>query len=248
MCTVTWWSGADGYELYFSRDELKSRLPGIAPSEEVLDGVRYLAPSDGNAGGTWLWVNAYGLSVCILNQYPEGLPEPGPDMISRGLLVRSLACAQDAASITSRLRAMPLARYAPFQLIALEAGGAGVVYTWHGRELRVQENAREQLPFTSSSYLSDEIVQHRRDKFAAVIAEKGDMSRDDLVDFHHAHDAGQGAHSVFMQRDDAETVSFSQVVVKGDQAMLTYADKIPGQAAFAAPLVLRLKLNRNCLA
>ncbi|MEM8550225.1 MAG: NRDE family protein [Verrucomicrobiota bacterium] len=248
MCTVTWWCGTDGYELYFSRDEFKSRLPGLLPSEEVLDGVRYLAPSDGNTGGTWLWVNAYGLSVCILNQYPEAVPEPGPDAISRGLLVRGLASARDIATITARLQAMSLARYAPFQLIALEPGSAGVVYTWHGRELLVQENAREQLPFTSSSYLSDEIVQHRREKFAAVIAEKGDMSRDDLVDFHHAHDAGQGAHSVFMQRADAETVSFSQVVVKADQALLTYADKVSGRAAFAEPVVVKLKLNRNCLA
>lgn len=247
MCTVTWWSAAEGYELYFSRDELKTRLPALPPEECRLDGVRYLSPRDGDAGGTWLTVNAFGLSVGLINQYPADAPAPPEPRVSRGILVREMASCRSVAELSDRLWRCDLKHYEPFQILGVEPDSTGSVHTWNGRFLAVTQDAHCHLPYTSSSYLSEEVAKHRRDKFARIIAEKGDMNPDDLLEFHRDHDAGAAAHSVFMQRDDAETVSFTQVVVSPEQITMAYAEKIPDEAAFATPHMVTLKPN-SCVA
>ncbi len=246
MCTVTWWSAADGYELYFNRDELKSRLPGLPPEERVLDGVRYLSPRDGDEGGTWLLVNEFSLTLCLINQYPLRRPVKRGPLVSRGHLVRALASCREVAEVARCLRDSELFSYRPFQLVAVEPGGAGVAYAWDGHALAETENARERMPFTSSSYLSEQIVQHRRERFSQIVAERGDMSPRDLLAFHREHSVGAGAFSVCMQRDDAETVSLTQVVVRPEKISMTYSQKVPGQPVFAEPVHASLK-PRACL-
>ena len=60
--------GEAGYTLLFNRDELRTRGPEIAPSETRTDsGVRYVAPTDSDAGGTWIAANEHGVSVALLN-------------------------------------------------------------------------------------------------------------------------------------------------------------------------------------
>ncbi len=69
MCTVSWRAARDGYDLFFNRDELHTRAPELPPALSERDGVRFLAPRDGDHGGTWLAVNEHGLTVCLLNDY-----------------------------------------------------------------------------------------------------------------------------------------------------------------------------------
>ena len=246
MCTVSWWSAADGYELYFNRDELKSRLPGFPPEELELDGVRYLSPRDADAGGTWLLVNEYGLTVCLINQYPLRRPVKIGPLVSRGHLVRRMAACAHAAEVERRLGQEELFSFRPFQMIAVEPGGSSAAFAWDGHRLTPTENAHEHMPFTSSSYLSEQIVRHRRERFARIVAERGDMAPADLLAFHREHNIGAGAFSVCMQRDDAETVSLTQVVVRPDAISMTYAQKVPGRPDFAEPVRVSLK-PRACL-
>ncbi len=247
MCTVTWWGSAEGYEVYFSRDELKSRLPALPPVVESLNGVRYLSPTDANAGGTWLLVNEFGLTVGLLNQYPEHTPAPEPPVISRGELVRSLADCRNEGEVLLRLQGRQLRHFEAFQLIAIEPGSTGSVHHWNRHQLKTTHNASHHLPYTSSSFQNDDVVRHRRKLFAEKIAAHGDMSPEDLQAFHREHDAGAGAFSVLMQRDDAETVSFSQIVVSADQITMVYAAKLSGRTAFAQSVSVSLK-PRTCLA
>ncbi len=59
-----------GYRLWFNRDELRSRGPEVPPRvEQTPEGMRYIAPSDSDAGGTWIAVNELGITVCLLNGY-----------------------------------------------------------------------------------------------------------------------------------------------------------------------------------
>ena len=71
MCTATWIAEEDGYELFFNRDELLTRGRERPPKNRVSGGVRYVAPSDSDSGGTWIGVNDRGVTLCILNYYPE---------------------------------------------------------------------------------------------------------------------------------------------------------------------------------
>ena len=241
MCTVTWWSRRDCYELFFSRDELKSRQAGLPPRLCEQEGVHYLCPIDADAGGTWLLVNEYGMSIGLLNQYPEYAKDILAPVISRGLLLKALANCSSVGQVKERLRATDLRHYAPFMMVVLELNSQGTVFHWDSLRLEIDEQARSKLPLTSSSYDSYEVVRRRRHCFAEMLAEGSDPSSEELDAFHRQHSVDAGAYSVFMQRDDAETVSISQVVVQAGKIQLFYKQKLPEQQAFSKAQVASLK-------
>ena len=63
MCTVTWHFINDGYELFFNRDELRTRAVAEPPTKATTRGVDYLAPTDPDAGGTWMALSRRGITV-----------------------------------------------------------------------------------------------------------------------------------------------------------------------------------------
>ena len=69
MCTVTWRTRADGYDLFFNRDEHRARSTAQGPQTHSRPGARVIAPVDPDGGGTWLAANEHGLSHCLLNYY-----------------------------------------------------------------------------------------------------------------------------------------------------------------------------------
>ena len=108
MCTLTWLRSGEGYELFFNRDEARTRLPALPPRVQRRDGVEFLSPLDADAGGTWLGVNAYGLTVGLLNGRADA-PAPAAPR-SRGLLVLDLLDAARSADVERRLQAADLSR------------------------------------------------------------------------------------------------------------------------------------------
>ena len=75
MCTVSWLYHPGGYQLFCNRDEKHHRLPALPPLSCVHRGMQYVAPVDGDAGGTWLAVNEAGLTLCLLNGNTPAPPE-----------------------------------------------------------------------------------------------------------------------------------------------------------------------------
>ncbi|MCX7017196.1 MAG: NRDE family protein [Candidatus Sumerlaeota bacterium] len=74
MCTATLHRSEDSLLLTMNRDELHSRAPEIPPAIRAGDPA-WMAPTDSQAGGTWIGVNDRGLAVCLLNAYwPEDAP------------------------------------------------------------------------------------------------------------------------------------------------------------------------------
>ena len=67
MCTVTWIYEPGGYHLLCNRDEKKDRAPALAPRIHQRGWVRFIAPVDAQFGGSWIAVNEFGVSVCLLN-------------------------------------------------------------------------------------------------------------------------------------------------------------------------------------
>ena len=54
MCTLSWIPGQDGYALCFNRDERRTRAAASPPGLLAREGVQFIAPLDGEAGGTWV--------------------------------------------------------------------------------------------------------------------------------------------------------------------------------------------------
>lgn len=227
MCTVSWLHDEGGYELFFNRDERTSRRPAIPPSVRERGGVRFVAPADGDFGGTWVAANEHGLTVALLNLYGVGPVEPPRDARSRGRLVLDLAGARSRAEVCGRLVATGLGPYEPFTLLALAPGEPALVVTWNGVSRSISCDAESRMPLVSSGVDLAEVVRSRARVLAELARRAGRVTRDVLVDFHRSHLPERGSRSACMHRDDASTVSFTHVRVSRDAVELSYVDASP---------------------
>ncbi len=226
MCSLTWLRRADGYELFFNRDESKRRLPGLPPALRRRAGVEFLAPLDADAGGTWLGINAFGLTLGLLNGASRG---PGPSVpVSRGLLVLDLLDSPGSAEVARRLEACDLARRRPFELVALEPRSNLLHAVWDGAEVSVEWLEERAQPLSSSSLDPSGAAHNRRGVLAAMLAgHAGGPSEELLLAFHASHLPERGALSPCMHRDDAETVSFARTRVGSGVVELGYSPEAP---------------------
>lgn len=235
MCTATWLEEGDRRQIFFSRDELRSRQRALPPQVGLRNGVSYLAPVDADAGGTWIAVNQWGLVLGLLNRNARpGAPTPGGEPLSRGLLVSSLIDAVDGGSVAERLAAADLDRYRPFTLLIFDAASPPVSAAWDGLELS-RESAVER-PVSSSSLGAEGAASHRCLLWRQV--EAGPIDGDRLLDFHRSHRPERGPFSPCMHRPDARTVSLSRLIVAPDRVSLAYADGPPCRAPLGPPLSL----------
>lgn len=189
MCTVSWLLANDGYQVFFNRDEQKGRAIAHSPKYFYDGGVKYLMPVDPVGGGSWIAMNQSGLSVCLLNYYQS--KPAGKELISRGLLIKSLASFTCVAKIRYELNSLPLERYAAFTLLVFPShltARAGAVYAvrWDGETL-TQLSAES--PMVSSSVALEEVSNYREDHHKAVLINNdsvlftGDSCNDELSGF-----------------------------------------------------------------
>lgn len=232
MCTVTWTHEADGYQLLCNRDEKRSRLPASHPRLEKSRGAAYLAPCDGDFGGSWLAVNSFGVSLCLLNGTASGVTsevEAPAAQRSRGLLIRDLATARSQGDALTAIAGMDLTIYPPFTLVSLEPGMASSLVEWDGREMSVFLNAERFLPLVSSSVDPLGVRQRRAETYQRLIRENGACRSGALFSFHSSHSPAPGPYSPCMHRPDAETVSFSRVRVTAEEVEFFYSPAAPCQ-------------------
>jgi hypothetical protein len=176
-----------------------------------------VAPADADRGGTWIAVNEFGLSVCLLNgEGRSAAPR------SRGLLLRELAWAPDTAECLMWLRQLDLRRFAPFTLVALEPGRPAAIADWDGAKLAVDPAGDDHMPLTSSSYDAAGVRRVRQNEFAERAGAGGRIDPALLYWFHASHGTAPDAYSPCMHREDAETVSFSWVIVSAEEIRFLY--------------------------
>src|SRR5687768_12141538 len=99
MCTVSWSHQDDGYHLLCNRDERHTRKPARPPRVHERSDVRFIAPIDGDHGGSWIGVNQFGLSLCLLNRYQDGEQSATGSNKSRGLLLAGLMYSPSRAEV-----------------------------------------------------------------------------------------------------------------------------------------------------
>ena len=230
MCTVSWVHQRDGYHLLCNRDEKRTRGIAFAPRVMMRGGVRFIAPVDSDGGGTWLSANEFGVSLCLLNG--SSASQSPAVRRSRGLLVRDLAWAPSAGECSLWLRQLDLRPFAPFSLVILEPGGSGVLAHWNGVDLTIDPAGDRHMPLTSSSYDPDGVRRSRLNELARLAGGGRSLEPALLYWFHASHGAAPDAYSACMHRDDAETVSFSWVIVSRDAIRFLYS---PGALCQSRP-------------
>jgi hypothetical protein len=227
MCTVSWLGRADGYELFCNRDERRTRSPARAPQVRWRRGVRFIAPVDGDHGGSWIGVNQSGLALCLLNRYTDLQLGHARANKSRGLLLNSLLDCQTLAQFETRIQRAQLARYQPFTLLALLPGEPALIAQWDGREHSIERYGEMAMPLVSSSYRPVEVANARRRLCWQMAATAGRLTPTLLREFHHSHAPARGPLSVCMHREDAATVSFSHIKVSAQMIEFAYHGQAP---------------------
>ncbi len=185
MCTVSWLLANDGYQVFFNRDEQKGRALAYSPKYFNERGIKYLMPVDPVGGGTWIAINQAGLSICLLNYYQKNTPRR--DLISRGLLVKSLVSHTSLTKIRYALSKLPLQRYAAFTLLVFPShltAQTGDVYAvrWDGHALTTVTAVS---PMVSSSVALAEVTNYREDHHNSILLQhqvlfSGDGCNDEL--------------------------------------------------------------------
>ena len=221
---MSWRWQRGGYELFFNRDERATRRSADPPRIEVQGDVRYLAPRDAEAGGTWLAANEHGLTLGLLNGPERGAARTAP---TRGGIVRGLADAPDLLRLERRLRALELGPFRPFLLLALAPSGHGLVAGWQDGALDVEHDVDRRMPLVSSAFDAEEVQRGRAALFGVMREELGADSSELHLRYHESHRPARGPRSICMHRADAQTVSFSWIRVEPGAVSFRYSAHPP---------------------
>ena len=250
MCTVTWRRRPDGYDLLFNRDELLSRAEADPPAEFERDGVRWLAPTDRDAGGTWIAVNECGLTFGLLNGIHVPL-EPR-DYTTRGRIVAELARNRALAGVRAALDRFDPDPYRPFRLLVVAPDRPALVAEWDRASFRVDVSAEHRRPLVSSSFDESAVGVARRAEYERVTGHPAtsppgrsaaEPGLAELLAFHRSTHGGPSAYTVSMERPDAATRSFTRIHVKRDDAYMIYSSGPPARPGPES----RLRLARSPL-
>lgn len=221
MCTVSWLHDGSGYQLFCNRDEKMKRQPAHPPRIGCCGGTRFLAPLDGDFGGTWVATNEFGVSLCLLNGanisgFESSRP---PNSESRGLLLLRLIDGASILAVRRRLAQTDLSPFAAFTLVVLEPRQPTAIVEWNGITQSVSHGGN--LPLTSSSFDAPGVRRARLAEYLRLAGSQAPNARTHFA-FHGSHGGAPGPYSTCMHRVDAETVSFTGVKVSRSQAHYFY--------------------------
>jgi len=231
VCTVSWLHSSDGYHLLCNRDERRARKPAFPPFVQHRRGVRCISPKDGDRGGSWITVNEFGLSFCLLNRYGcgtcRGKTKADYDYRSRGLLLMDLVECQSLAEVETTINGFDLGEFQPFTIVVLAPAQPALLCHWTGREILLECDGDNAMPLTSSSLDETGVDACRRRLFETLLTERGHLDVQLLSEFHRSHLPVSSAYSPCMHREDASTVSFSWVTVASDGIKFSYLPGAP---------------------
>lgn len=217
MCTVSFLPTPAGFALAMNRDEKKSRVAGEKPRRRWTGLYSALHPAEPN-GGTWIGVNHAGLALALINWHARPLNENAE--LSRGIVVPHLLAGGNLARIDRRFGSVPLARINPFRLIAVSLSERALMeWRWDGNRLDALNKPWRRLHWFSSGHEEMHVAEARARTANGISA--GTISR--LRQLHSSHQPERSAFSICMHRDDAETVSYTEILATPGGAHMRYA-------------------------
>ena len=220
-----------------NRDEQHVRARSSAPV--VFGNAVY--PFEPGTNGTWLAVNSSGLTLALLNKNEDG-PLP-VKLRSRGELIPALISAESLADVHRRLLEIGFKGMWPFRLVAISPEERELCEWSRGAEL-TRNHYDWQARHWFSSGMSDIEANRVRSSVVGIAWQQPDAgSITWLRALHRSHEPRRGAFSICVHREDASTVSYSEVVYETGSATFRYASGSPCQyTAFETEQSLPAKL------
>ncbi len=165
------------YRLFCNRDEKHTRRTALPPCVREQCGVRFIAPLDGDYGGSWIGVNQFGLSLCLLNRYQDKAipPVETASYLSRGLLLVELIDCQTRSQTQSRIEQINLTHFRPFTLLIMEPEQPSLLTHWTGQKRLSKIDGESAMPLISSSHDPTGVSSIRRRFFNSLMTELGGL-------------------------------------------------------------------------
>jgi hypothetical protein len=221
MCTVTFSPRKRGYALAMNRDEKLTRTSGLSPAESLINGRRVLAPSE-PSGGTWISVNDTGVTFALINWYSIRT-KMETKAVSRGEVVRSVSFCNTAVLADEKLELLPLKHINPFRLIGIFPDTKEILeWRWDLNRLSTQKHSWRLQQWISSGFDEPQAQRMRGKTFQTVARQASAGSLVWLRRLHRSHLPTTGPFSTCMHREDAATVSYTEVSVSSQKSTIRY--------------------------
>lgn len=223
MCTVSVIALPDLLRLVSNRDERRTRPTALPPSLSSINGAQILSPTDPASGGTWIASNDAGLAIALLNVNLSASGSQGPPR-SRGDIVPGLIGHRSLDDVAKAAAAIDTRLYAPFRLVAVQAGVGDVVELIPSTRTTRRASLAVPQMFTSSGLGDARVEAPRRELFEDTVIRAGSSDWRAGQDRFHSHRwADRPEVSVWMSRGDAWTVSRTVVEIGGREIVMRYA-------------------------
>jgi len=238
MCTVTFIARRNGYALGMNRDEKLTRAKALPPALHRLGKRTALYPSEPK-GGTWIGLNDACVTFALINWYSV-TRRVGDNPISRGEIVTSALRAETPERTYEILNGPSLPRVNPFRLIGVFPATREVVeWRWNLKRLERLNHPWSINIWISSGFDEPGAQQTRCKAFRSAIRQASTGSLDWLCRLHRSHSPEIGPYSICMHRDDAATLSYTEITVSGALARMHYQPVSPCCSSRPAKRVLK---------
>ena len=226
MCTVSFRPQKSGFSLAMNRDEKLSRPRGLPPDVRSVNGIQVIQPSEPD-GGTWISLSEHAICLALINWYSA--PQPAVESAtSRGRIIPALIDAQSDQEVRERLCSCIPKTTRPFRLIGVFPNEKALCeWRWDGKRLESVGHSWS-LEIWISSGVDEAGAQRTRGATFLQHRIESDAAQPDWQRrLHSSHFPEKGAYSVCMHRNDAATVSFSEITVGEDTARFDHCQGSP---------------------
>jgi hypothetical protein len=226
VCTLSFIPRKNGYVLGMNRDEKTDRIEALPP-KSFWQGERFVIGPSEPKGGTWITINNKGTTFALINWYSAASTDAGK-RISRGLVVRTVCGSNSGELVTSVLKQLTLRRINPFRLIGIFPAKKKIIeWRWNRKRLVQKGHNWRAQQWASSGFDELTAQKFRRRLFEKALLQKSSGSMAWLRQLHRSHLPSRGPFSICMHREDAETVSYTEIIVSGGLATMRYHSGIP---------------------
>lgn len=221
MCTITFSPRRGGYALAMNRDEKLTRVAGLPPRSWKLDGRTGVSPVE-PGDGTWISLNDTGAALALINWYAIGKLVKGRN-VSRGEVVTAAGVAHMPGLVSEALARLPLLKINPFRLIGIfPAVNEIAEWRWDLQRLDYRQHDWALKQWISSGFDEPKAQRIRGRTFREAKQLKAPAHLDWLRRLHRSHLPESGPFSTCMHREDAATVSYTEIVVSSSEAVMRY--------------------------
>jgi hypothetical protein len=227
MCTLSFSPTPEGLIIGMNRDEQRSRVLAQPPKRHQLnEHYACLAPSETN-GGMWVAAGQNSNVFALLNWYSVQPKVPGP-YVSRGKIIPSLLHQCSIHQTKSALVRITEKWFHPFRLITFFPSVRRCVeWRYDGAGIMNLDHPWSRRLWASSGSNEPEAQKTRQQTWDKYWADTDSINSNELKQFHQSHTPEKGTNSVCMHREDAQTVSYTEIELTNSSCSVKYIAGAP---------------------